>query len=96
MTESTILHFISQFAAARETFLGGCCYWFAVILRERFEAEIYYDPIENHFVGKIGRQFYDVTGTLPDNGRYIPWETYKDTDEAHYNRLVRDCINKET
>lgn len=96
MTDAAVLCFISHFAAARMTFLEGCCYWFAVILRERFGAQIYYDPVDNHFVGKIGEQFYDVTGRLSDNGRFIRWDTYKNTDMAHYKRLVRDCINKET
>lgn len=39
-----ILSFISEFAKARETFMTGCCYWFAWILQERFcGGEILYD-----------------------------------------------------
>lgn len=88
-----ILHFINEFSGARETFLFGCCYYFAVILRERFGAEIYYDPKENHFVGQINGRFYDASGEV--TGDYINWKTYSDYDELDYKRVVRDCIIKE-
>jgi len=74
-----IIHFIKQFSAAKETFLHGCCFWFAWILRERFNnrgylVDIYHEPIENHFVARFykyaeGRftcmpRFYDVRGDV--------------------------------
>ena len=53
-----VLKFISHFKGARETFLHGCCYWFAWILQERFNnrgwmVDIFHDPIEGHFVARF-------------------------------------------
>ena len=47
---ATILDFISHFKDAQDTFLYGCCYWFAFILNERFGGTTMYLPVENHFV----------------------------------------------
>lgn len=56
-----VIDFISHFKGAEETFLHGCCYWFAWILKERFNehgylVEIYHEPIEGHFVAMFIRE----------------------------------------
>lgn len=53
-----ILDFISRFKGAEDTFLHGCCYWFAFILKERFNnrgylVDIFYEPVEGHFVARF-------------------------------------------
>ena len=53
-----VLDFISRFKGAEETFLSGCCYWFAYILKERFHehgylVDIFHDPVEGHFVARF-------------------------------------------
>lgn len=83
--------FIKRFAGAKDTFLNGCCYWFTVILRERFSAEIYYNPIENHFAGKIGDKLYDVTGEIDSSG-FVQWNDYKYVDLVHARRICDQCI----
>ena len=77
-------------------FTRGNCYYFAVILREHFGGEIYYLPIENHFIGKINENFYDITGKVIPEEEPVCWATFKDIDELEYNRIIRDCIDFKT
>lgn len=91
-TKNEIIDFIRNFSDSKNTFLNGCCYWFAYILQGRFGAEIYYDPIQNHFVGKIGTSYFDVTGEI--YGDFLPWASYRNYDELDYDRVVRYCVKK--
>jgi hypothetical protein len=93
MSGETVLSFIENFADAKRTFLYGCCYWFAFILKERFGADIYYNQIDNHFAAKINDRFYDVTGEICGDG-FVPWATYQEYDSYDYARIVRDCVDK--
>lgn len=77
-------------------FTRGNCYFFALILKEQFNGEICYLPIENHFICKIDNEYYDITGKRGFNEKVYKWAEYKDFDEKQYNRIVRDCINLET
>ena len=77
-------------------FTSGNCYYFALILRDRFNGEIYYLPIENHFICKIDNGFYDITGKIEPKEHPYKWSTFKYEDEALYKRIVRDCINFDT
>ena len=71
---------------------SGNCYWFAVILVTRFsELDIYYDPIEGHFVAGDGINFYDINGEYKSENLLL-LEDIKNNDYAHYERLIRDCI----
>jgi len=92
-----ILDFIRNFKGSEKTFLNGCCYWFAFILKSRFRGLTYYDPIYGHFVQKIGSSFYDIRGDVSEeykNKALVCWDTYKQEDPAHYKRIVRDCVLK--
>jgi len=74
-----IIHFIKQFSAAKETFLHGCCYWFAWILYWRFReaaakaawvANILYEPVQGHFIfGICDTKLLD--GKTDDNFMYF-------------------------
>ena len=77
-------------------FSFGNCYYFAVILKERFNGEIYYLPIKNHFICKIDKDYYDITGKAALNEPVEKWSDVKKTDIKFYNRIVRDCINFDT
>lgn len=64
---SEVLKFIEKFKDAKDTFLNGCCYWFAWILKFRFDGcgwlvDIFHDPVEGHFVARF---IEDITDT-PD------------------------------
>ena len=93
--------FIADFKAMHpieieDTFLHGYCYWFAKILEERFEGTIYYLPIDNHFITRIGKEYYDIRGKL--NAEQInpccPWSEYEHTDSLEVKKIYRDCIYK--
>ena len=85
-------------AAANDLFLYGDCYYFSVILKERFKdrATIKYLIIDNHFVTEIDGKMYDVRGDITDeidSNQLIDWNDMKDYDELLYSRIIRDCIN---
>lgn len=75
-----------------DAFSYGCCYWFAHILRARFDGDIVYDEIENHFATWINGRIYDITGDITGKYEMLPWVGY-DYDESLRNRIVRDCID---
>ena len=96
--QNKILSFISRFHGSEDVFLHGCCYWFARILFERFSAaevnEIKYEPVEGHFVTKIGNRFYDVRGDVTEMYRGKPMYDMRELvieDTNMYRRLMRDC-----
>ena len=93
MSNKRILSFIANFDKAQDTFLNGCCYWFAFILQARFSGKIYYDQVQNHFAAKICGRYYDVTGEISGDG-FVPWDTYQSYDALDYSRVVRYCIDK--
>lgn len=71
---------------------NGNCYWFAHILTARFQyLKIYYNPIEGHFVAGDGDKFYDINGYYTSNDLILLEEIEK-TDDAHFRRLIRDCV----
>ena len=92
MSEKSILEFIDRFKNDKDTFLNGCCYWFAYILKGRFKAEICYDQGLGHFVGKIGDKYYDVTGEYHPVAVPVTAEEMKNTEPNLYRRIVRWCV----
>ena len=91
-----ILEFIHRRWSIDSNFLNGNCYWFAHILTTRFpRLEIYYFPIEGHFVAGDGFHFYDWTGAV-DLKTYdtapVCFDDIKTQDSLYYSRLLRDCV----
>lgn len=85
--------FIKRFSGdSVEVFTCGCCYWFAVILHERYKrSTIMYSPL-NHFGTKINGRIYDITGDVTDSyPDWIAWDEYDDS--THKKRLIKQCIN---
>ena len=83
-----------------DLFLYGDCYYFSIILQERFSNSkkviTKYLTIDNHFVTEIDGQIYDIRGNITDiidKNQLVTWSDYKTIDETHYNRIIRDCIN---
>jgi hypothetical protein len=97
----------TQFAdpiTSRHIFLYGNCYWFAVILKERFKTylpTIWYDSLNNHFYTCICGILYDANGafipehnlTIDEYNSFYIWEDYKKFDRTHANRITKQCIN---
>jgi hypothetical protein len=97
-TAGDILGFIRGFNQAenndvlKKTFTQEYCYYFSVILRERFPGgTIVYAPIIGHFLYKIQGKLYDITGEV-DIDIYHDFEIYP--DRLQKERIVRDCILK--
>lgn len=77
--------------------LDGNCYYFALILQDRFpEGDIVYDVIRGHFLFELDYTLYDWHGVyerLPSESmRFIKWNSFKEYDSLQYDRIVRDCI----
>lgn len=72
----------------------GNCYYFAVILKDRFpEGKIHYDVINGHFIFERQYQYYDWTGiaNIPHHW-LIRWDEFDKYDSLLKDRIVRDCI----
>lgn len=83
--------------AAEDLFLHGDCYYFAIVLKERFpSAIIKYLIIDNHFITEIDDRLYDIRGDITDIvdiNQLIAWSDMESYDELLYKRIIRDCIN---
>lgn len=97
-----IENFINKFKSlhpteAEDLFLYGDCYYFAIILKERFpNAIIKYLIIDNHFITEIDGRLYDIRGdvtNLVDTRQLINWRDMESSDGLLYKRIIRDCIN---
>lgn len=73
--------------------LDGNCYYFALILKDRFNGKIYYDGVNGHFVTKINDKFYDWTGLIePNIDDLFEWDTLETFDDLYYKRIKKDCL----
>lgn len=90
-----VVDFITHFQnlGTIDIFTNGCCYWFAVILKERFQGTIMYNPIDNHFATLINGFLYDITGQISKKG-WKEWDEYKKLDELETERIYKYCIAK--
>ena len=95
-----ILNFIRQFTnngkwdQVIESFTCGNCYYFALILKNRFpEGEIIYNAVENHFAYQLDQNAYDISGTIHLSDSWHNWDAYFDIDSIHAERIKRYCID---
>lgn len=97
---NAVIEFINRRFKDESYWLNGNCYYFAIILKERFcnnNSEIYYDVLEGHFICKIDDIFYDWNGIVNYDDEYKSkyvkkWSTYHTEDCIHWERIVRDVI----
>ena len=70
------------------------CYYFALILKDRFEGEIYYDVITEHFVTKIEDSFYDYNGLYKEEEcpHIIKWSEFESYNNKQLKRVIKDCV----
>lgn len=93
--ESEIKEFVSRRFKEDRNWLDGNCYYFAVILSERFDfGEIWYDVVMGHFVyGSRKHGYYDWNGRYYASDKYlVEWDKFKEYDELQYKRIVDSCI----
>lgn len=71
----------------------GNCYYFAIILKDRFpEGEMYYDVIYGHFVFKYQNEYYDWNGAVRSIGYLVEWDKFEEYDFLQKERIIKDCI----
>ena len=92
-----ILDFIKHFQneGTISTFMEGCCYWFAYILKSRFIfGKIMYEPILGHFLYKYSNKCYDIRGEVDSTSLHLEeWDKYE-LGSTHRKRVHNDCILK--
>ena len=102
VTHEEILLFIKNFkfieqSTIEKLFTEGNCYYFSIILKERFKSgDVYYLPIANHFIWKYNGKFYDICGEYGTHEKAYKWEDFKKRDISLSKRIERDCIRFET
>ena len=73
----------------------GNCYYFALILKDRFpESRIVYDVIYGHFFIEYKGKCYDHSGelVLPGGAYAIYQDEFDKYDPLVKQRIIRDCI----
>lgn len=81
-----------------ECFTQGCCYWFAVILKERFSGKIVYEPVIKHFACEIDGHIYDITGDCdatygPQFMNWADWDSYEINEDGSPSDARQEIIN---
>lgn len=80
-------------------FTNGCCYWFAAILKERFNGQIVYEPSIKHFACMIDDIPYDILGncnkTYPEGiFHWVLWDTYELDSNKMPTEFRQEVIDK--
>lgn len=88
-----VLEFIQRRFKKNCNWTDGNCYYFAIILKDRFpEGEVFYDVLYGHFVFKYLNKYYDWSGIVNSFGYLVCWDTFDDYDSLLKQRIIRDCI----
>lgn len=88
-----VLEFIQRRFKDDCSWMNGNCYYFAIILKDRFpDGKLYYDVTYGHFVFQYKYSFYDWTGIIKEHGRLVEWDKFDEFDTAQKDRIIRDCI----
>ena len=100
VSETEISDFICRRFESDSHWLDGNCYYFAVILRDRFPGgNILYDVVEGHFLYHYAGRLYDWRGDVSEkylageyNDSLIDWNTFDEYDSLQKKYIIRDCI----
>lgn len=93
--KNNVLDFIQRRFRIDCNWTTGNCYYFAVILKDRFpEGKIYYDVILGHFLFCYQDVFYDWNGIvdLISTEHLKEWKKFDDYDSLQKKRIIKDCI----
>lgn len=90
---SEINEFIQRRFQSGCDWLSGNCYYFSLILKDRFpDGIIYYDVIDGHFVFKYLERYYDWSGEIHPAGYLVEWDKFDEYDSSQKQVIIRDCI----
>lgn len=88
-----VLEFIQRRFKADCGWTTGNCYYFAIILKDRFpKGKIFYDVIYGHFIFQYKNKYYDWTGIIKPLGYLVKWDKFDEYDSLLEKRIIRDCI----
>lgn len=88
-----IIEFINRRFPEDSNWLTGNCYYFSLILKDRFpEGSVFYDVINGHFIFKYKDNYYDWAGIVKSNGYLIEWDKFDEYDSNQKQVIIRDCI----
>ena len=91
--ENDVLEFIQRRFKKDCNWLDGNCYYFAIILKDRFpEGKIFYDVINGHFVFEYQDELYDWNGVHCLKGILVDWDNFDEYDSLLKKRIIRDCV----
>lgn len=91
--EDEVLEFIKRRFPTENGWLCENCYYFALILKDRFPGgEICYDVINGHFSYKYNDRYYDHTGRIVPDGYIVKWDHFDMYDSIQKKRIIRDCL----
>lgn len=73
--------------------LDGNCYYFSLILSDRFPGGcIYYDVILGHFVYFYEGKYYDWSGETQPEGYLVEWSKFDEYDSLQKNSIIEGCL----
>ena len=88
-----VMEFIQRRFPKDSNWTNGNCYYFALILSDRFSGTMYYDVIYGHFITKIGDYYYDYCGIVNlDKRVLVEWSKFEEYDKHQYRRVVEDVL----
>lgn len=88
-----VLEFISRRFKADCNWLNGNCYYFALILNNRFPGgTIYYDVIYGHFIYQYKGKYYDWSGEINSNGYLVDWSKFDEYDSLQKKHIIEGCL----
>lgn len=88
-----VLEFIQRRFKDDCKWITGNCYYFAIILKDRFpEGKIFYDVIYGHYIFLYKDKYYDWTGIINPCGYLVEWDKFDEYDSLLKKRIIRDCI----
>ena len=91
--QNEVLDFIQRRFKDDCRWIDGNCYYFAIILKDRFpEGKIFYDTIWGHFVFFYKNEIYDWNGIRYNCGFLVKWDDFDKYDRLQKQRIVQDCL----
>lgn len=88
-----VIEFIKRRFKKDCNWIDGNCYYFAIILKDRFpDGKIFYDVINGHFIFLYEDKYYDWTGCIKPDGFLVEWDRFNEYDHLQRQRIITDCI----
>lgn len=88
-----VLEFINRRFKNDCNWINGNCYYFALILNDRFpDGEIYYDVIYGHFIYFYNGKYYDWSGEVQQYGYIVNWSKFDEYDSLQKKHIIEGCL----